>query len=67
MSQKAVGGKEEKPSGDYAYPCGVCRQVLREFVEVSQFVVICARSEEDYREWTLGELLPESFGPAQLA
>jgi cytidine deaminase len=62
-----VGGKEEKPSGDYAYPCGVCRQVLREFVEVSQFVVICARSEEDYREWTLGELLPESFGPAQLA
>lgn len=61
-----VGGKEEKPSGDYAYPCGVCRQVLREFVEASQFVVICARSEEDYMERTLNELLPESFGPAQL-
>lgn len=61
-----VGGKEEKPSGDYAYPCGVCRQVLREFVEASQFVVICARSEEDYMERTLNELLPESFGPDQL-
>lgn len=61
-----VGGKEEKPSGDYAYPCGVCRQVLREFTEPSQFLVICARSEEDYKEWTLDEMLPQSFGPAQL-
>ncbi|MCM1538039.1 MAG: cytidine deaminase [bacterium] len=61
-----VGGKEEKPTGDYAYPCGVCRQVLREFVGPAQFLVICARSEEDYEEWTLAELLPESFGPAQL-
>ncbi|MCM1105027.1 MAG: cytidine deaminase [Clostridium sp.] len=61
-----VGGKEEKPTGDYAYPCGVCRQVLREFVDPAQFLVICARSEEDYEEWTLAELLPESFGPAQL-
>ena len=61
-----VGGKEEKPTGEYAYPCGVCRQVLREFVEPSRFLVICARSEEDYREWTLDEMLPESFGPAQL-
>lgn len=61
-----VGGKEERPTGGYAYPCGVCRQVLREFVEPSAFVVICARSEEDYREFTLDKLLPESFGPAQL-
>lgn len=61
-----VGGKEERPTGEYAYPCGVCRQVLREFAEPSAFVVICARSEEDYREFTLDELLPESFGPAQL-
>lgn len=61
-----VGGKEETPSGDYAYPCGVCRQVLREFTEPSQFLVICARSEEDYKEWTLDEMLPQSFGPAQL-
>lgn len=61
-----VGGKEEKPTGEYAYPCGVCRQVLREFTEPSAFIVICARSEEDYREFTLEKLLPESFGPAQL-
>ena len=61
-----VGGKEERPTGEYAYPCGVCRQVLREFVDPSRFLVICARSEDDYREWTLEEMLPESFGPAQL-
>lgn len=61
-----AGGKGEKPSGDYAYPCGVCRQVLREFVDPSKFLVICARSEEDCREWTLDEMLPVSFGPAQL-
>lgn len=61
-----VGGKEDTLTGDYAYPCGVCRQVLREFVEPSRFLVICARSEEDYQERTLAEMLPESFGPAQL-
>ena len=61
-----VGGKGETPADGYAFPCGVCRQVLREFVEPSKFLVICACSEEDYKEWTLDELLPESFGPAQL-
>jgi cytidine deaminase len=28
--------------------------------------VICAKSETDYREWTLEQLLPESFGPEDL-
>ncbi len=55
------------PNGDvitqYAYPCGVCRQVMREFADPEQFVVIVARSEEDYKLYRLKELLPESFGP----
>ena len=58
------------PNGDvitqYAYPCGVCRQVMREFADPEQFVVIVARSEEDYKLYRLKELLPESFVPENL-
>lgn len=61
-----VGGSGDEPEGDYAYPCGVCRQVLREFADPEKLVVLCARSETDYREWTLSALLPESFGPAHV-
>lgn len=51
---------------DYAYPCGICRQVLREFSAPSTMMVIVARSVTDYREYTLEELLPDSFGPEKL-
>ncbi len=61
-----AGGKGDIPDGDYAYPCGVCRQVLREFADPYTFLVLCARSENDYIQRTLAELLPESFGPAHI-
>ena len=58
------------PKGDvltqYAYPCGVCRQVMMEFCNPSDFQIIVAKSEDDYRAMTLQELLPEAFGPANL-
>lgn len=58
------------PKGDYltqyAYPCGVCRQVMMEFCSPSDFHIIVAKSEEDYRVITLQELLPEGFGPDDL-
>lgn len=57
-----AGGKENSSESDYCPPCGVCRQVMREFCENS-FEIILARSETDYRITSLGELLPESFGP----
>ncbi|MCI9485457.1 MAG: cytidine deaminase [Lachnospiraceae bacterium] len=47
----------------YCPPCGICRQVLREFCRPREFSVILARSREDYRMFSLEELLPESFGP----
>ena len=53
-------------SGDnmgMAYPCGVCRQVLREFSEPSAMIIVVAGKDFEYREFTLEELLPESFGP----
>lgn len=58
------------PIGDaltqYAYPCGVCRQVMMEFCNPSDFHIIVAKSEDDYRVMTLQELLPEGFGPDNL-
>jgi len=47
----------------YACPCGTCRQVMREFCEPEEFVVLIVRSEQDYRQTTLSGLLPDSFGP----
>ena len=51
---------------DYAFPCGVCRQVLREFADPTQMTVIVCKSVDDYKEMTLEQLLPESFGPDNL-
>ena len=51
---------------DYCPPCGVCRQVMREFCNPDSFCIILAKSAEEYREYTLAQLLPESFGPDHL-
>ena len=47
-------------------PCGMCRQVMREFCDPKTFKVIVAKSMEECKEFTLEELLPESFGPDHL-
>lgn len=62
-----VGSPEGEALTQFAYPCGVCRQVMMEFCEPLRFQVIVAKSEEDYRVMTLAQLLPESFGPANLS
>ena len=48
-----------------AWPCGICRQVLREFGDLSMPVIVGQRGQ-GFRVKTLGELLPESFGPEDL-
>lgn len=48
-----------------ASPCGVCRQVLREFC-AEDMPVVFADAERNYIESTLGELLPHSFGSESL-
>ena len=60
-----AGGREEVPDS-YAFPCGVCRQVMREFVNPEDFLVIVAKTETEYQVYTLSKLLPESFGPDHL-
>lgn len=59
-----AGGKRDKEL-QYCSPCGVCRQVMREFCKPS-FKIYLAKSADDYKEYTLEELLPESFGPDNL-
>lgn len=62
----AIVGGPNYTIKDYCSPCGVCRQVMREFCNPKAMLVIFAKSPEDYKEMTLEELLPESFGPEAL-
>lgn len=53
-----VGGSDEL---EVCYPCGVCRQVMAEFCEASEFKIICGTSVDTIEVLTLSELLPKSF------
>jgi len=48
-----------------AWPCGICRQVLREFSDTS-LPVIVGQFGKGYTVKTLGELLPEGLTPEDL-
>ena len=60
-----VGSMEGESNTLPTGPCGVCRQVMAEFCSLDMPVII-AKSPADYITMTLGELLPWSFGPANL-
>lgn len=59
-----VGGKNGDFS-DFCTPCGVCRQVMREFCD-DDFTVILGRNDGEIKTLTLGELLPHSFNSKNL-
>ena len=63
-----VGGDESETDSfsDYAYPCGVCRQVMREFCS-PDFKVIVGKSVKEYKVFRLDEILPNGFGPENLS
>jgi cytidine deaminase len=56
---------EETQCADLCSPCGICRQVMREFCP-GDFEIVLARSQEDYEVHTLEKLLPLSFEPENL-
>lgn len=55
-----VGGHKNKPIDNYCSPCGICRQVMKEFCK-PDFEIIMAKSEDDFISMTLSELLPMAF------
>ena len=63
---RVVGGPEGALEFDWCAPCGVCRQVMKEFCHEDAFQIILARSVKEYKVYTLAELLPMGFGPDNL-
>lgn len=59
-----VGGPGGVPQGPCP-PCGVCRQVLREFCR-DDFPIYLQAADGAVETFTLSQLLPESFSGAQL-
>lgn len=46
---------------DGATPCGACRQVLAEFAESPDIVIVCGSEDGQYSEFTLEALFPDGF------
>ena len=47
-------------SGGEAWPCGICRQFMREFCH-DDFRIITGNDEDSLRVYTMKEILPEGF------
>ena len=62
----AIVGGTDRVRSEYCVPCGICRQVMRDFADKDTMLIISAKSPSDYKEYTLDEILPYSFGPEAL-
>lgn len=60
-----VGGPAGKPISELCAPCGVCRQVMREFC-ADDFPIILSRGDGSCRIFPLSELLPMGITGADL-
>ena len=60
VAMAVCGGKDGIVSGTFP-PCGVCRQVIREFCK-DDFAIYLA-DDKGYQTVTLAQLLPHSFQP----
>lgn len=60
ISIAVVGGKNDRIKGVCA-PCGVCRQVMMEFCDPNEFMVILGK-ENGMEKLTLAQMLPLGFG-----
>ena len=56
----AVCGGKGGVITDFAPPCGVCRQVMKEFCK-EDFTVYLVGADDHFETYTLAQLLPVSF------
>ena len=66
FSKIAIVGGKNLHFKDYFAPCGVCRQVMREFCDDS-FVILLGKNSDEYKSFTLSELLPLSFSKSNIS
>lgn len=62
----AVVGGYELDFENYFAPCGVCRQVMAEFCDAETFKVILGKNGDEFKAFTLKEILPFGFSPRDL-
>lgn len=51
---------------NYTYPCGICRQVMIEFAKSDDMKIYIVKTEDDYIETTIGEIVPGAFSKKDL-
>jgi cytidine deaminase len=64
-----AGSPVGEPISQFASPCGVCRQVMREFCDDDFKVILLTEQtggENKYEVYDLTEVLPLSFGPTDM-
>lgn len=66
FSKIAVVGGKDGIISSATPPCGVCRQVMREFCN-DDFEILIVRENENYDKVLLKDLLPNSFKPEILS
>ena len=61
------GGKAGETADNFCAPCGVCRQVMAEFCAPETFRILLGKENLEYKEYTLGEILPQGFGKGDIS
>jgi len=64
-----AGAAVSRQGSDFCAPCGMCRQFMREFC-AEKFDIVLVKSDgkkhNEYKQCSMEELLPDSFGPSNL-
>ena len=61
----AIAGGRESVGEEITPPCGICRQVMAEFCNTDEFIVLLAKNDS-FDEYLLKDLLPLTFSKENL-